>query len=74
MVWGNQIGRVVMWMFELYRIMTAQRIAEMLREVDRARFAEGMAADRTPREPASSRRDLGREQPATFPLADHHTG
>lgn len=74
MMWTNQKGRLVMWMFELYRILTAQRIAEMLREVDRARLAERMTADRPAPRPASSRRDRDREQPATFPLADHHTG
>jgi hypothetical protein len=60
----------MMWTFELYRIMTAQRIAELLREVDRARLAEQVTADRPPRETVSSDGDPGREHPATFPPAD----
>jgi hypothetical protein len=62
-----------MWVFELYRIMTAQRIAEMLREVERARLAERMEADRPSQKPAPPREHGGREQPATFPLADRRT-
>ena len=60
----------MMWTFELYRILTAQRIAEMLREMDRARLAEKVTGDRAPRKAASSRADRGRTPPATFPVAE----
>jgi len=64
----------MMWTFELYRIMTAQRIAELLREMDRARLAEQMTADPLPRDAASSEGDRSREQPASFRSPIRHTG
>ena len=63
----------MMWTFELYRILTAQRIAEMLREMDRERLAKQMTADRPPRKAACSGADRD-EQPATFRSPAHHTG
>lgn len=64
----------MMWTFELYRIMTAQRIAELLREMDRARLAERMMADRPPRTAPSSHEDPSPEQPAHFRSPIRHTG
>jgi hypothetical protein len=63
----------MMWTFELYRILTAQRIAEMLREMDRERLAKQVTDARPPRKAASSGADR-REEPATFRSPARHTG
>lgn len=63
----------MMWTFELFRILTAQRLAEQYREVDRARLAEQMTPDGLPRKAAPLDGDRS-HGPADFHAPIRHAG
>lgn len=63
-----------MWTFELYRILTAQRIAEFYREVEQARLAQQVTPGGSPRNAAPSDGDRSHDGPADFRTPIRHAG